>query len=297
MTIERIALIGFGEVGQILGADLPLHGVTKLRAWDIRFVDSASPPARAVQESPVTAAASAPDAVAEADLVISAVTAAQAVEAAAAAAAGLRSGALYLDLNSASPALKRAAAGHVEAAGGRYVEATVMSPFSPKRLASPILLGGPHGPAFLEVAAALGFTGADLYSPQLGKASAAKMCRSVLVKGVEALLMEALVTARHYGVEEAVLASLNDLFPGPDWRRLARYMITRSITHGERRAEEMREAARTVAEAGLRPLMSESIARHQDRATCHRAVLETDTLGAMLDTILNAIATSEDKAS
>ena len=80
------------------------------------------------------------------------------------------------------------------------------------------------------------------------------MCRSVIVKGLEALLAESLLTARRHGVEEAVLASLPDLFPVGDWRKLARYMISRSLQHGRRRAEEMREAARTVAEAGVEPL-------------------------------------------
>src|SRR5205814_2940164 len=76
------------------------------------------------------------------------------------------------------------------------------------------------------------------------------MCRSVIIKGMEALLAESLLTARRHGVEDAVLASLQDLFPVGDWRALARYMISRSLQHGRRRAEEMREAVKTVAEAG-----------------------------------------------
>src|SRR2546430_4458106 len=64
-------------------------------------------------------------------------------------------------------------------------------------------------------------------------------------------------SARRHGVEDAVLASLQDLFPVRDWRALARYMISRSLQHGRRRAEEMREAVKTVAggrlQARVRP--------------------------------------------
>lgn len=265
-TIDRVCLLGFGEVGQILADDLPQAGVTALAAWDIKFPDADSIPSRGLAGRRVTPGADAPHAADGADLVISAVTADQTLEAALAAAPGLKPGSFYLDMNSASPATKIAAARRVEEAGGRYVEAAVMSPVPAKRRATPMLLGGPHAEAFLPAAGALGMAGATVYSDRLGKASAAKMCRSVMVKGVEALLAEAVLAARHYGVEDTVLDSLNDLFPGPDWSRLSRYMISRSVEHGVRRAEEMREAARTVEEAGVDPLMTAACATRQQWA-------------------------------
>jgi 3-hydroxyisobutyrate dehydrogenase-like beta-hydroxyacid dehydrogenase len=103
-----------------------------------------------------------------------------------------------------------------------------------------------------------------------------------MIKGFEALIAESLLAARHYGVEAEVLASLSNLMPMPDWPERARYMIARSLEHGARRAEEMREAAATVAEAGVDPTMSAAIAQRQDWAAGHRGALGDD-LGAMLD--------------
>jgi 3-hydroxyisobutyrate dehydrogenase-like beta-hydroxyacid dehydrogenase len=185
-----------------------------------------------------------------------------------------------------SPRTKAEAARAIERAGGRYVEAAVMSPIAPKRIASPIWLGGPHAREFLPLAQSLGFAGSAVYSDHLGEASAAKMCRSVIVKGMEALLAESLLTARRHGVEDAVLASLQDLFPGGDWRKLARYMISRSLQHGRRRAEEMREAARTVVEAGLEPWMSAAIVDRQEWAARHAAALGAEALTDLLDEML-----------
>jgi len=102
---------------------------------------------------------------------------------------------------------------------------------------------------------------------------------------MEALLTESFLAARFYGVEDAVLSSLNDLFPGPDWERHARYMISRAIEHGARRAEEMREAARTVSDAELNPLMSEACAARQDWAAGFRAALGKSDLRSMLDQV------------
>ena len=282
--IARICLLGFGEVGQTLAADLRAH-VGSITAWDLKFAESASAPTLAAGRLGVIAAADARTAVAEADLTISAVTAAQVGEAAMSVAAHLKRDAYYFDLNSTSPAAKQAAAAWIDAAGGRFVEAAIMSPIAPARVASPMLLGGAHAATFLPLATQIGFTGARCFSEQLGAASAAKMCRSVVVKGLEALMLESLLTARKFGVEQAVLESLQSTSPADTWRTQGRYMISRALIHGRRRAEEMREAARTVAEAGLAPRMSGACAEWQEWAADHSAAAN-EALEQMLDTLL-----------
>ena len=287
-----VALIGYGEVGQILAADLAAAGMRDISAWDSLFSLPASTPSRAAGASAhVRAAPSMADALSERTVVISAVTAANCVPAAREAAAGLPPGAYYFDLNSVAPATKRAAAAAIEAAGGRYVEAAVMSPIGPKRIGSPMLIGGKHGASFEPIARAIGFTGIRIFDAHVGRASAAKMCRSVMIKGLEALLTESLLAARHHGVEATVLESLHDLLPAADWQRIANYMIGRSQQHGRRRAEEMREAALAVGEAGVEPLMSVACAARQDWAATHPAAAEPECLAERLDALLASICT------
>jgi 3-hydroxyisobutyrate dehydrogenase-like beta-hydroxyacid dehydrogenase len=283
----RIALIGLGEVGSTLARDLSAHDLT---AWDVKFADPESAASRNAAAIDVTPAASATEAVAGADLVISAVTAANDLVAAEAVAPGIAPGAFFLDLNSASPGQKQASAAVIDGAGGRYVEAAVMSPIHPKRIASPMLLGGPHAAAFADLAGPLGFAGIEVFSDVVGKASATKMCRSVVIKGVEALLTESMLAARAYGVEDRVLATLSNLLPSDDWEKLAAYMISRALEHGERRAEEMREAARTVAETGIEPLMATATAARQDFSARFPKALAGGTVAGMVDAIRSAMA-------
>jgi 3-hydroxyisobutyrate dehydrogenase-like beta-hydroxyacid dehydrogenase len=280
----RICLLGFGEVGQTLAADLHGH-VDEITAWDLEFARSASAPLLEAGRLGITVARDASSAVAEADLVISAVTAAQIGEAAVSVARYLKPQAYYFDLNSTSPAAKQAAADVVGAAGGRFVEAAIMSPIAPRRSASPMLIGGAHAAGFLTLAKQLGFAGVQVFSDQLGAASAAKMCRSVIVKGLEALMLESLLTARKFGVEQTVLDSLQSMTPEDGWKAQGRYMISRALIHGRRRAEEMREAARTVAEAGFTPHMSGACAQWQDWAA-ERSAASNEGLEQMLDTLL-----------
>lgn len=288
-TDPRICLIGFGEVGQLLAADLRARGHRHLIAWDTLFADERSGPSRAAASGLAVAGKDVRDAVMRADVILCAVTAAQCIHAARSAAPHLSPGAYFVDLNSVAPNTKRQAAATIAATGANYVEAAVMAPIGPQRIATPMLLGGMHAATFEPLAQSLGFTGTQTFSADLGKASAAKMCRSVMIKGMEALLTESLLAARRYGVEATVLDSLGNLLPGPDWHRLSGYMISRSLQHGRRRAEEMREVAVTVNDAGIEPLMSQAIASRQDWAAS-RVDAQSLALIPMLDSILAAIA-------
>jgi 3-hydroxyisobutyrate dehydrogenase-like beta-hydroxyacid dehydrogenase len=258
----RIAIIGYGEVGRILAEDLRVRG-HDIVAHDLKLAGAGGPGLR--EHAAAQGVALAPghaEAVRSAALVISAVTASQAVEVARACAPGLAAGSYFLDVNSASPAAKIAAAALVDGAGGRYVEGAVMTSVPPYRIRVPLLLGGSSAAALAPVLVELGFA-ARVASARLGVASATKMCRSVMIKGLEAMVIESLTTARHHGVEDAVLASLVETFPGIDWERQAAYFFQRVIEHGRRRSEEMREVAQTVREAGLEPWSAGGTAERQ----------------------------------
>jgi len=246
----NLALIGYGEVGRILAEDLRTGG-HEVTAFDLQLDRAAGEAMRVHARAHGTRLAdSHAEAVRGAELVISAVTASQTVAAAQSCAGALPPGSFFLDFNSASPGAKIAAAGVVTGSGARYVEGAVMTAVPPHRIKVPLLLGGPDAAALLPRLRDLGFA-ARVASSRLGVASATKLCRSVVIKGLEAMLVESLTAARHHGVEDAVLASLGETFPGIDWEKQATYFFQRVIEHGRRRGEEMREAAVTVQEAGL----------------------------------------------
>ena len=257
-----VGLIGYGEVGRILAEDLRKHGVA-VSFYDLKLDGSeAAALEQHAREHGVEVTASAQELSRKSDFVICAVTASQTVAAAEACAAGMRAGTWYLDFNSASPGAKQRAAQSIDAAGARYVEGAVMTSIPPYRIRVPLLLGGPHAAEFLPLLSALGFQ-ATVASEKLGIASATKMCRSVMVKGLEAMVIESFTTARAYGVEDQVIASLKETFPGIDWEQQGAYFFQRVIQHGRRRAEEVREVAETVREAGLTPWSARGTAERQ----------------------------------
>jgi len=258
----HVGLVGYGEVGRILAEDLRKEDV-RVSAYDIKLGgdraqslrDHAAAFGVALMETHA-------DLAAQADLIVSAVTASQAVPVAAACAPAVKQGAWFLDFNSASPGAKRRAAVLIDGAGGRYVEGAVMTSVPPYRIKVPLLLGGGGARELAPLLVELGFN-ASVASDELGIASAVKMCRSVMIKGLEATVIECFTTARAYGVEDAVLASLAETYPGIDWEKQGAYFFQRVIEHGRRRSEEVREVAETVREIGLTPWQAEGTAERQ----------------------------------
>jgi 3-hydroxyisobutyrate dehydrogenase-like beta-hydroxyacid dehydrogenase len=255
MTHTHIAIIGLGEVGGIFGAALVKAGHT-VTAYD-RQDKRAFAATIGVQTT-----SGLPQAIAAAQLVISAVTASQTEPVAMAVAPHIAKGAFYLDFNSASPSAKQGCAALINAAGGRYLECAVMTTVPPYGIKVPMLLGGPHVAAAMDLLSTLGFSATNQHVPY-GTVSAVKLCRSVMIKGLEAMVTESFTAARHYGVEDQVLASLVETFPQIDWEKQGDYLFSRVIMHGARRSEEMFESARTVRDAGLKGLMPFAAAEQQ----------------------------------
>jgi 3-hydroxyisobutyrate dehydrogenase-like beta-hydroxyacid dehydrogenase len=264
-AFQKIAIIGFGEVGGIFGRDLADQGID-VATFDILFDAPASRETMLAKarDCGVHACESVGDCLRDRELIISAVTASSAREVAEQAASMLSAGQFFLDINSVSPETKSRLADYFEPSRGEFVEAAVMAAVAPQRLNVPMLLGGHYAGELAPRLAAIGMKGKAV-SERVGIASATKMCRSVIIKGLEALVVESMFTARRYGAEDAVLASLAATYPEMGWDRdLPDYLIGRVAEHGRRRAAEMREAAQAVSDVGLDPHMARATAARQD---------------------------------
>lgn len=257
-----IAFIGFGEAGQAMSAGLREAGIVRMAAWDILFPRTEGRRlVGAADAIGVRHASSAADAMATADIVISAVTAASSVEAAQSVKPHLAGQPFFLDINSVSPGRKQQTEKLLGAAA-RYVDVAVIAAIHPARHRTPMLLAGPHAEAVAPTLRKLDMN-VSVAGPEVGAAAAIKMLRSVMIKGIEALTLECFLAAARAGVVDQVAASLKNNYPGVDWARVVAYNLERMARHGERRAAEMEEAAATLRELGVEPLMTQATVQRQ----------------------------------
>jgi 3-hydroxyisobutyrate dehydrogenase-like beta-hydroxyacid dehydrogenase len=240
----KIALIGHGEVGRVFREDFA--GKAIVTAYDIRKERSLSP--------------SLEDAIKGADIVFSCVTADQTEQAARDAGRFMTKAQVFFDLNSAAPETKKRASTHVP----HYVEGAVMAPIFTPRCAVPTLAGGEKA---VELAALLNPLGMKItpVSLVIGHASSMKLCRSIVIKGLEVLMVDCKLAAEKLGVANEVYASLDATYPSMNFKALAENMKERVETHGVRRSAEMKEAGDMLKDAGLNPDLAYEISKAQLR--------------------------------
>jgi 3-hydroxyisobutyrate dehydrogenase-like beta-hydroxyacid dehydrogenase len=261
----KIGFLGFGEAGYHIAKGLRGAGLAQVHAFDVH----AHTPGQGekirtrANEIAVTLCESSAQLAAVSDVLLSVVTADQARPAAEEIVPHLNRRHIYADLNSVSPSLKQSIAHLIEASDARFVEIAIMSPVPPHLHRVPMFLGGAHAQQLVRLLAPFGMK-LEIVSDRIGAASATKMCRSIVVKGLEALLFECVLAAVQYGADERVFATLEETMPGMNWQRLASYMIGRVIEHGERRARELEEVAETLRCVGVDPVMTEAAIKRQN---------------------------------
>lgn len=256
----RVGLVGFGEAGYHIAKGLRAAGISSIAAFDIKVTEQVRDQAR---ETETLLVASNRELARSCDIMMSAVTADQALNAAEQNAPYLTPQHIFADLNSVSPGVKQSIARVIEATGARFAEIAMMAPVPPYLQKVPMLAGGDGAEEFVRKLAPFGIT-AEIVSRGVGTAAATKMFRSIIVKGMEALITECVLGASRYNADERVFASLAETFPGMDWKKLADYMVGRVVVHGERRAREMEEVAATLREIDIEPIMAEAIVRRMD---------------------------------
>src|SRR5438094_6346850 len=252
MSNPVLGFVGFGEAGFHIAKGFKTAGIAGICAFDINRDTHGLGETirRRAKEAQIPLVDSSKELAASAGILFSTVTCARAKEAAEQTAPFLKPHHIYADLNSVSPALKQEIERVITAAGAGFVEAAVMSPVPPHGHRAPMLLGGKAAPVFAELMKPFGMR-LEVISENVGAAAATKMFRSIIVKGLEALMFESVLAASPYGADERVFTSLAESFPGIDWKRLADYMVGRVVLHGERRARGMEEVAETLRSLGI----------------------------------------------
>ena len=238
MSSPTVAVLGLGEAGSRLATDLAAAGA-RVQGYD--------PLAGSTPEG-VVRAPDASSAVAGSDVVLGVTTAGAALEAATSALSSLGPGAIYADLNTARPSLKRELATIVAGVGGRFADVALLGPVPVHGLATPALASGKGARAFADALGPLGMP-VEIVSVEAGDAAALKLLRSVFMKGLAASAIESLRAAEAAGQADWLEQQLADVIGRPLLERL----LAGSRQHAARRVDEMEAARDLVRELGVEP--------------------------------------------
>ena len=260
---ENVLIIGFGEAGQAIAAGWQDADCdVSVMAYDLKLDHSETRPGlvAAANKRGVALPEYRSKAFSSVTHVLSVVTADEALNAATRAAGVLPKGAVFWDMNSVAPQTKRAACQVIEGAGLRYLDVGVIAPIHPKRHRAPLMIAGQVDDQIKAAIQTFEFN-AEVLSSEVGQAAGFKLLRSIVIKGVESLLVEFHIAGEKMGLTQKAAQSLAASFPGIDWPERVEYALERVSNHGPRRAAEMEEAAKFVDGLGLNPLMAEATSK------------------------------------
>jgi 3-hydroxyisobutyrate dehydrogenase-like beta-hydroxyacid dehydrogenase len=260
----KVGFLGFGEAASAIAEGLKQSGDIEILAYDVVHGPKTRERLWRIQQD---ALCTLPE-LGTCDVVFSAVTASTAVTAAESVAPHLGRETLYVDLNSCSPRTKARVAAVVSESGAQVVGVAVMSAVKPHKHRVPMLADGPAAATFREMMLPYGMC-IEVVDGPVGASAAIKMFRSAIVKGLEALAIEALVPAYKMGVASTVLKSLHDSFGSMDLAEVVQYLLARHAEHSERRAHEMQEVADTIRECGIDPSATQGCVQRLSWSAVH----------------------------
>lgn len=203
-------------------------------------------------------------ALSEAAFVTSTVTGDDALDAARSALEYLAPGTVYLDFNTITRKTAQEIAGLMAEKSVRYVDVAVFGSFHAVGYRTPLLISGESTDRIVPWMRQLGFV-VQVLNDRAGDASAVKMLRSIMVKGMEALAIECLVAAREQDLLEEVLNCFGDIDQAT-FRGMLDILVTTHVPHAKRRMEEVQKVNKNLIETGIEPLMSAATLRNHERS-------------------------------
>jgi 3-hydroxyisobutyrate dehydrogenase-like beta-hydroxyacid dehydrogenase len=239
-----MAVLGLGEAGSRVAADLAARGV-EVAGFDPGPVPTPAGVARS-DEAAAT--------VAGADVVLAFTAQADAERALRQVLDALDPGTLYADHSTSAPALKATLAAVAAEAGASYVDVALMNPVPGRGLRTPALVSGPGAERYVAVMAALGAP-VELVGAAAGDASTRKLLRSITMKGLAALVIEAVRAAEAAGLGEWLWSDLVGEIIAADETLLERF-VTGTGQHAGRRVHEMEACASLLESLGVDPVMT-----------------------------------------
>lgn len=263
MTYPVIGFVGFGEAARCFASHLASRGVTGMLAFCAGQTNR-PPYSGSFRQLAAAQGVALVDSIAElmdqAEIVFSAVVVATAASVGESIADRVRPGMLVVDVNASTPRAKRQIAERVVARGGAYVDANLMGAVSIYGAQVPLYSSGDGAERFAATFSPLGFS-VELAGGQAGAAAAVKMLRSVVTKGIEALVTEALVAATIAGVRDEALRGICEPMDATHFSKFVDMCVRTDVLHAERRAVEMEGVASGLREMGIEPIMTDATAR------------------------------------
>eukprot|EP00130_Batrachochytrium_dendrobatidis_P008696 XP_006683571.1 hypothetical protein BATDEDRAFT_29059 [Batrachochytrium dendrobatidis JAM81] len=283
MSSPIIGFIGLGEAAFHICSGLKGEGIDVIYSYDVQSEHPVAGPIihQRSKEAGVILVGSLEELLKKSTTIFCATSAKYAVSIAKEVAEEINPEQIYIDLNSASPSVKKEVGSIINSKGGKFVDGAIMEPVPPHKHRVPILASGDGAKQLEQQLNEYGMR-ITFLNQDAGSSSAMKMCRSIFMKGFTALLLETLRASYKFGIDKEILKSIERTLTNQPFEELINLLITRTAIHAERRVTEMDEVINTLQDIQTSSRMSQ-----QTKATLQE-IINNDLKGFFSNTVPNS---------
>jgi 3-hydroxyisobutyrate dehydrogenase-like beta-hydroxyacid dehydrogenase len=253
----RVGIIGFGEVGQVFSEGI-LEKTEHLYVYDILLEKNRDMIIDKINSIGAQAVDKIEQLSERCTLIFSLVSSSASESVAAGVAKGIRKGTIFIDLTTSTPQVKANSEKIITANDGIYVDAAIMGTVATEQQRVPLLIAGNHAEKVQTILNSLNFNAQAISHPNGGAASI-KLLRSIFMKGLEALVLETMVTAKNFGVSDEVMESISRTINNNDFATFANALITTHVIHRNRRYKEVLDSSNLIKDAELPPYVTQGV--------------------------------------
>lgn len=241
----KIAVLGLGEAGSHFANDLVNLGV-EVVGFDPK-------PIHQLNEA-ISVKTSNAEAVQNADVIFSANLSSVSEDIANELVNALKPHQFFCEMNTSGPEKKLKIASILKPSGVKMIDLAIMAPVPPKGMMTPLLASGEFAFEFSEKLKPLNLDLSVLENSKIGDAATRKLLRSIVYKGIAAVVCEAMEAGESFGMESYIRSQISSLIGGN--QDLIDRFVEGSRTHATRRMHEMDAVIEMLEAQGIEPIVT-----------------------------------------
>ncbi|MFC4231349.1 NAD(P)-binding domain-containing protein [Parasediminibacterium paludis] len=241
----KIAILGLGEAGSRFANDLVKMGVSVI-GYDPQIVHTL--------DNKIKLASSALEAVKDVDIIFSVNLSSVSIGLAQELQTVLQPNQFYCEMNTSGPQKKMKIAEILYLSGVKMIDLAIMAPVPQEGIFTPLLAAGAYVDDFLLKIKPLGLKITGIENSKIGDAATRKLLRSIVYKGIAAVICEAIEAGKSFGMESYIRGQIVSLIGGN--HELIDRFVEGSKIHAKRRKEEMEAVIEMLEERGIDPLVT-----------------------------------------
>lgn len=279
--VRNIGIVGYGEVGKVFAGGL-IQNNFDVHVYDLLTEQGHEEVLKDIKNKGATPALSISDLVNKSEVILLLVNSAATKDVIASITKTKQKPLTIIDLTTSKPYTKKNCKIEIENYHPEaiYIDGAIMGTVATEGFNVPLLLASENEEIMLTIKKELTMN-IKILVGEVGKAASIKLIRSVFMKGLEALLLESMIAAKKYNVDQNVMESISMTLNNNDFNKFGEALIKTHVIHKNRRYKEILDSIKLIEDAKIEPYVTQGV-KHFFEYSVERDVKPSQSIDEIL---------------